>query len=434
MTVVTTRVCILLSIVLLLAAGAAPAQTATEPGQSETVNALLARIDKLERRVAELEAGKNSGSTPQPQTPQPSSTAEMQQSPAPPTSEHDAHDAHLSNGAAGERHFPSMQLRGFADVDFSATDEPHTHSGFTLGQFVLHVASPLSKKVAYFGELSFTAQPTSYTADVERSIIRYDYNDYFKLSFGRYHTPINYWNTEFHHGLWLQTTISRPEMIRFGGRFQPVHFLGMLAEGHLPSGPVGLGYEVGLGNGRAGTISRAGDAGDVNNNRAWVARVFARPTGLRGLQVGGAVYGDEINPTPALTGNPAFSELISSAHIIWTSETPEFLSEFANVHHRDSLTGTVYNSQAYYVQLAYRLPWQQRKWKPYYRFEYTHIPATEPLFSLPDFEVKDLVESTAGMRYDISDFAAFKWEYRHIKRGPKDPIVNGVFAQTSFTF
>src|SRR5207249_10422524 len=100
----------------------------------------------------------------------------------------------------------------------------------------------------------------------------------------------------------------------------------------------------------ARTISRAGDTGDANNNRAWVARVFARPTGLRGLQVGGAIYGDDITPTPALTGNPRFSELIESAHIVWTSETPELLSEFANVHHRDTLTGTVYNSQAYYVQ------------------------------------------------------------------------------------
>ena len=70
----------------------------------------------------------------------------------------------------------------------------------------------------------------------------------------------------------------------------------------------------------------------------------------------------------------------------------------------------------------------------YYRFEYTHIPPTEPLFSNPDLSVPDLVGSTAGVRYDISDFAAFKWEYRHTKRGPTDPIVNGVFAQTSFTF
>src|SRR5947199_8982440 len=155
-----------------------------------------------------------------------------------------------------------MQLNGFADVDFSATDERGSFSGFTLGQFVLHVASPLSKRVAYFGELSFTAGPTSYTADVERSIIRYTYNDYFKLSFGRYHTPINYWNTAFHHGLWLQTTISRPEMVQFGGRFIPVHFIGTLVEGAVAARGLNFNYYTGLGNGRVSVISRGGVAGD----------------------------------------------------------------------------------------------------------------------------------------------------------------------------
>jgi hypothetical protein len=418
-------------IALLLAGALANAQTTG--GQSEDVKALLQRIDQLEQRVAELEAGKNT------------SAAHLQDVKAQdaqiPTGQNvedhlssQMHDERSQNVRAAEPHYPSMQLHGFGDVDFSSTDERGTTSGFTLGQFVLHVASPLSKKVAYFGELSFTAQPTSYTADVERSIIRYDYNDHFKMSFGRYHTPINYWNTAYHHGLWLQTTISRPEMIRFGGRFLPVHFLGMLAEGNIPSGSLGLGYEVGLGNGRAGTISRAGDNGDVNSNRAWVGRIFARPTAVRDLQIGAAVYRDKITPIPALTGTPSFGEWISSAQIAWTHETPELISEFANVHHRNNLTGTIYNSQAYYVQLAYRLPWESRKWKPYYRFEYTHVPASEALFSAPAFEVTDLVGSTAGVRFDITDFAAFKWEYRHTKHKPTDPPVNGVFVQTAFTF
>ena len=419
---------------LLLATVIVRAQTTTtQAEQPELVKALLTRIDKLEQRVAELEAGNHTASTARPQDGRQQDTQIPKAEVVEESLSTHMHDEH-PNGRVAEPHFPSMQLQGFADVDFSATDEPGSFSGFNLGQFVLHVASPLSKKVAYFGELSFTAQPTSYTADVERSIIRYDYNDHFKLSFGRYHTPINYWNTAFHHGLWLQTTISRPEMIRFGGRFQPVHFLGMLAEGNIPSGSLGLGYEVGLGNGRAGTISRAGDTGDINSNRAWVARIFARPTAWRDFQIGGAVYRDKITPVPALTGSPTFGEWISSAQIAWTHETPEFPSEFANVHHRDNLTGLVYNSQAYYVQLAYRLPWEARKWKPYYRFEYTHVPPTEPLFSTTTFEVTDLVGSTAGLRFDISDFAAFKWEYRHTKHRPTDPPVNGVFVQTSFTF
>jgi hypothetical protein len=282
-----------------------------------------------------------------------------------------------------ERRFPALHFRGFGDVDFAGTDAKGTKSGFNMGQLILHMSSPLSEKVSVFGETSFTAQAgptaTAYNVDVERLLIRYDYNDFFKLSFGRYHTPINYWNTAFHHGLWLQTTIARPEMIRFGGRFLPVHFIGMQAEGNIPSGPIGLGYNAGLGNGRSGNIARGGDSGDVNNNRAWVVNLFARPAALNGLQVGGAVYGDLITVSPALTGNPQFRELITSASVLWTKETPEFLAEFAHVRHRNTITQQEFNNNAAYVQIAYRLPGEAHKWKPYYRFEWSNINPERPV-------------------------------------------------------
>jgi len=260
---------------------------------------------------------------------------------------------------------------------------------------------------------------------VERTIIRYDYNDNLKLSFGKYHTPTSYWNTAFHHGAWLQTTISRPEMVQFGTTFEPIHFVGLAAEGNIPSGGLGLGYNVGLGNGRASILSKAGDNGDSNNNRAWVASVFSRPTRFYGLQVGGAIYRDKLTPT----SGPQFRELIESAHVVWSKEHPELISEFANVSHREILTNQLFNSQAFYVQLAYRLPWQQSKWKPYYRFEYIHRPKTEPVLN-----VLDLSGSTVGVRYDLTNYAAFKWEYRNSRHGVNEPRVNGVFAQTAFTF
>ena len=187
----------------------------------------------------------------------------------------------------------------------------------------------LSEKVSYFGEVSFTAQPTGYDLSVERTIIRYDYNDYFKISFGKYHTPIGYWNAAFHHGAWLQTTIARPEMVKFGGTFIPTHFVGVEAEGNIPSGGLGLGYNVGLGNGRSSLLSKSGDSGDSNDNRAWVANVYARPARLYGLQVGGSVYRDKLTPQPGLD----FREWITAADVVWTKEKPEFLAEYANVHH-----------------------------------------------------------------------------------------------------
>lgn len=402
---------------------------ADRPASMPSVLELLERLEQLQRRVEELE---RQGAA--------ASAANLARRPradaALPAGEHAVHVAPQDPPPASpqeETQYPSLKLHGFADVNFLATDQPGVSSGFNMGQVVLHLASALGPKVSAFVETSFapratsaiTTVPIGYATEVERAIIRYDYNDAFKLSFGRYHTPINYWNTAFHHGLFLQTTISRPDMIQFGGRFQPVHFIGVLAEGTLPwSGP-GLGYNVGVGNGRASIITRGGDAGDSNNHRAWLANVFSRPAAVYGLQIGASIYRDRITPN----SGAEVGEWIASAHVAWTKETPELLAEFANVRHTVAGSGVTFNNPAFYVQAAYRLPWQNNRWKPYYRFENIDTPTGEPVFG-----VFDVRTSTVGLRFDAADFAAFKGEYRRTRRQPQDPRVNGFLLQTSFTF
>lgn len=424
---------LLVIVTLALASGTAWGQSSPTSDSAEQVKALLERVKQLENRVAELEA-KQAAATVGPVAISNVSAAQRSepQEGAAKAGPAQATETHVDQATVGqvEPHYPSLQFRGFADIDFSATDQKGTTSGFNLGQLDLHLASALSQKISYFGELTFNAHPTGYTVEVERSIIRYDYNDYFKLSFGRYHTPIGYWNTAFHHGAWLETTIDRPEFVKVGGTFIPIHFVGFLAEGHIPSGGAGLSYNVGVGNGRGEIISRPGDNGDINDNRAWVANVFARPAKLYGLQFGGSVYRDKIT----LAGGRDFREWITSAHLVWTKGAPEFLAEFANVNHRQVLTNLTSNSQAFYVQMAYRLPWIEKTLKPYYRFEYIHTPKSDVVFGN-----LNLVESIVGLRYDISSFAAFKSEYRHASRNMLQTptfngIVNGLFLQTSFTF
>ena len=419
-------------VVMLFAASTAKAQSSPPPDQAEQVRMLLERVQRLERRLAEMETKLAAASAPLelaangPAAPKPE-LAEAAPSPGP-GHQHEGRDEQTAVRQM-ETHYPSLQIRGFGDVDFSATDQQGATSGFNLGQLDLHMSSPLSRKVSYFGEMTFNAQPTGYTVEVERSIIRYDYNDYFKISFGRYHTPIGYWNTAFHHGAWLQTSISRPDMVKIGGTFIPVHFVGFLAEGNIPSGGAGLSYSAGVGNGRGSTISRPGDAGDNNNNRAWVANLYSRPVKLYGLQMGVSVYRDKITLANTLPNGNNFREWISAAHLVWSKESPEFLAEFANVNHRNILTNFVTNSQAFYAQVGYRLPWLERTLKPYYRFEHTHTSLSEQVFTN-----QDLVGSIIGLRYDITNYAAFKGEYRNSKRLPTDPRVNGVFFQTDFTF
>jgi hypothetical protein len=421
----------------------ARAQSA-DPATRELIERLLTRIDGLERRVAELEKGGTTARSASLAAPAPTS------SPSPSEAMHLTHDqapVPVAQSEAAQPVYPSLKISGFGDIDFSATDFHGTasgfggqtlvvpHSGFEEGQFTLHLSSALSPKVTVFGELTLTPRndagtgtpaAAGFNPEVERIIIRYDLNDYFKLSFGRYHTPINYWNTAFHHGQWLQTSISRPEMTQFGGSFIPVHFVGTLVEGELPASGLNLNYNFGLGNGRGAVISRPGDFGDVNNNRAWLANIFVKPDHPYGLRVGGSVYRDELNPLIA----PAAREWIQSANVVWEKETPEVIAEFANVTHTPIQGGVTSNSQAFYVQTAYRLPFWQKLWKPYSRFEYIHVPKSDPIFRLV---VPSFSGWTFGLRYDISSFAAFKWEYRRYDRRDL-PIINGAFIQTSFTF
>ena len=194
-------------------------------------------------------------------------------------------------------------------------------------------------------------------------------------------------------------------MVQFGGNFIPVHFVGALAEGSFSAGGLNLNYNAGIGNGRSSVLSRSGDWGDVNNNKAWLANVFIKPDLLYGLQVGAALYRDKID----VIGRPESREWIESAHVVWAKENPEFIAEFFNINHQLTGSGLVTNNQAWYAQFAYRLPKADR-WKPYYRYEYIHTPRTDAIFSGLNLSLSG---STVGVRYDISSFAAFKFEYRN---------------------
>jgi hypothetical protein len=428
----------MLGIALLVSA---PFISAAQSSDRELIDKLLARIDSLEKRVAQLEGGKPAAAA--------APSAALAASPS--AAAQHAHDqppvpSTATAAEAAQPTYPLLKISGFSDVNFSATDLhaasgfgaqtlANAHSGFQLGQFTMHFSSALSPKVSVFGETTFTARADAgtgspaaggFNTEVERIIVRYDVNDYAKFSFGRYHTPINYWNTAFHHGQWLQTTISRPEMTQFGGSFIPVHFVGALFEGQAPADHLNLNYNFGVGNGRGQIISRAGDAGDINNNRAWLVNAFIKPDKLYGLQIGGSIYRDAINTATGLAAH----EWIESAHVVWQKESPEFIAEFANVHHRPNNGGAVSNSQAWYMQTAYRLPGAAKPLKPYYRFEQIHVPRSDAIFrtTVPVFS-----GSTAGLRYDITSFAAFKLEYRNYWRRDL-PGFHGIFTQTSFTF
>src|SRR3984893_2937027 len=124
----------------------ARAQSANPSDSTDLVRALLARVEQLEKRVAELE-GRPLSSAPAAQPPV-----------AAPEPAVRAPQVHMGHGGVTQMSVPSTHIAGFSDIDFSATDKRGSHSGFNEGQFVLHLNSALSSKVSFFGELSLTAR------------------------------------------------------------------------------------------------------------------------------------------------------------------------------------------------------------------------------------------------------------------------------------
>ena len=93
---------------------------------------------------------------------------------------------------------PRIRALGFGDFNYLVT-ELDRKEGFRMGQMVGHVIADLDERFTFFGEVSLTAKDDKYSIEVERANVRFDFADEFKISAGRFHTPVGYWNTAFHH-------------------------------------------------------------------------------------------------------------------------------------------------------------------------------------------------------------------------------------------
>jgi hypothetical protein len=295
----------------------------------------------------------------------------------------------------------------FGEVDYRQTDGPGS-DGFIIGQLVGQLNAEIDTKLSVFTELTATAREgEDFEFEVERLFVRYDFSDAFKLSAGRFHTPIGYWNAAYHHGSWLQTTVGRPEAMKFGSNVIPIHFVGVLLEGKL--GASNFGYRLGYGNGRCETINDPCDLGDTNGKPAYLGEIYYRPLNRYMLDTGVTLYVDSVEPE----SGPEVDEVIVNAHVALQGDRPELIGEYTFARHeRRNTAGPDGDTNSAYLQLAYRLGGRAENLKPYFRAEYLDVDDDDPLLGELALDYDGFI---GGVRWDFSRWAALKTEVRSEK-------------------
>jgi hypothetical protein len=401
------------------AAPPAPAPTVEDPS---AVEKLRARIEALEARLQEMEANQAKSAAASSAVAAPEAPSEERRLPVEPSEASDEAEATT----------PTLQIRGFGDLLFRASDQKGDAPSFALGDLDLFITSRLSEKLSVLSELVFEPKDGEIKLDLERLQLQYAHNDYLNLSVGRYHTSIGYYNTTFHHGKWFETAVDRPFIFDFedeGGPL-PTHNVGATVSGRIPSGRLGLRYGVEIGNGRLqrspveephDNDEPAPESAYGKGSRAANLVLIARPDGAPGLQMGVSFYHDRLQAD----GLPTIGESIWAAHLVYQTSKVELLNEAVAIRHTLRGSDKVYTTPGFYTQFSR----QFGKYRPYFRYQYINAPESEPFFA----DVGRRNGPSLGLRYDFNDFAAFKAQYDR-KARRRQSAAQELTLQLAFTF
>ena len=414
--------------------GLAGAGWAQNPGANDqnTLAQLTQQIRELQQHDRELEerikilesqhASAAPGSPAAESPPTPAAAAEADQSM--PASEHELH---------------GIQWQGFGEVNYKVLDQrqpelgtygfnPGSSGNFYTGDFGLFLTSRLSERTYALADIAFEeTNAQSFLLDLRRVLLKYDFNDHCKLSFGRYQTGIGYYNWAFPSAAWLQTTADRPLVMEFAsnGGLLPTQAVGVSLTGVIPSGKLGLNYiaEYGSSNTIRPDISGSGTQDVENNSNHVLLGFFVRPDYVPGLQAGGSYYHDKI--TNNLPGqSDRYGQTIVNAHVTYTAHRVEWLNEGFLIRHAELHGPDLFNMPAFYSQLS-------KQWgriRPFVRYQYVNA---NPASIFEDILLRH--GPSFGVRYDFNDYIAFKAQLDNtVRKG--QPDLNGLHLQAAFSF
>ncbi len=334
------------------------------------------RIDRLEQQVSQLSAG-------------------------------------MAERPAGDEGLP---LHGFMDVD-ARTANHGGLKGFGLGNVDFYLVPRIGDRIKGLIELNFeVSESGELSTDLERMQIGYVFSDAWTVWAGRFHSPWGYWNTAYHHGAQIQTSITRPRFLEFEDRggIIAAHSVGLWGTGAVRAGGGKITYDlytgnsqrIGLNAGAPGSGVLDPNLGSSTNHNAMagfnLGYLFSATSD--GLKLGVHGYTAKIDDDAV----PIDSTQVRffGAYGVYLANDWEILAEhyrFAN-HDLSGSAGT-HPSWAGYAQIGRLFG----RWTPYARFEKALLDQTDAYFAQQE-SGQSYSRSVAGVRFDLDPRAALKLE------------------------
>jgi hypothetical protein len=178
----------------------------------------------------------------------------------------------------------NLNIFSYIDGHLAHTGNYEPDDYISMGETSLFVFGRLSNRLSLLAEV--TMLPKRYREDtvkVERLTLRWDLNSKHRLTLGKMHTPVNYWNDSFHHGRYFFPTIDRPLAFKI---FVPIHEIGVRFSGSR-LGKYNFFYDAVLGSGQS-----AGDHAFNNGLKSTTLSIGIRPT--ENLEIRSSLYQDQI--------------------------------------------------------------------------------------------------------------------------------------------
>jgi hypothetical protein len=345
-----------------------------------------------------------------------------------------------------------MPLHGFFDADYGINSQGNAvanpwvanPSGFYQGSLSFYMAPHFSDRVVALAEPNFELDKFDggVSVDIERLQIGYLFSDAATLWLGRFHTPYGYWNTAFHHGAQIQTSVFRPRFLDFEdlGGILPSHTLGLWGTGKVRAGGGRFTYDWFVGNGpkivdaqtpvnpivsltdyQTGVLD-PNIAGDDNHSAMVGLNLGYDFSGmLDGLRLAvhwlngnvnsyaGAIYG---TPTVYLNNGILNTTTLNvgGASLVYLSNDWEIMGEYYGFNDKDITSGAAtngnkYKSRAGYFQIGYNIS----KWTPYVRAERTILDQNDGYFST-QANGQSYARQVMGVRYNLNPKACLKFE------------------------